>query len=246
MRQHQPPWPRHGAYAPAALASPPASTGTGSLTYTVARKLVETMKTKHLAVSAALITVLGITAGVTLWRRADAADRPRQAIPTFQAVDESVPEHQLLDDALYITAWRQSGLVRNNAVVPKNRPPNLTRIHLGSDGEAITDTYQFGEHGLQAIVAYSAKPNSLCENAEEGQVPALCVRDGAMTGTAGGSGDFRYLTVYFTGNVNGTPSTADPDTANAQRFWADTDFVPISEAAWFTDLVNRGRAAIEK
>jgi hypothetical protein len=72
----------------------------------------------------------------------------------------------------------------------------------------------------------------------------MCVRDDALPRIASGAPGLRQVTVYSTGNVGAAPRAGDPETDRAHRFWTEAEMVPLEEAAWFTDLVTRGKDAL--
>ncbi len=195
------------------------------------------MNRKHLAIAAAVAVSAGLVVGVALARQPAGQ-------PPSTAIDESVPEYRLLQDALQIDLARQAGEAQHFALVPKTRPPDLLRMSLGSNGPGVVvDTYQFGDQWLHALVELAAQPTGTCEEIRDDPASRLCVRDGALTRVAPDAPSFRQLTVYLTGNVTTGPKVGDPETDRARKFWTEAEMVPLSEAAWFTDLVTRGRAA---
>ncbi|XVV08403.1 hypothetical protein ACQP2X_26530 [Actinoplanes sp. CA-131856] len=174
-------------------------------------------------------TLLPIAAGVAVLGLAVLGLAGRAEAPAPQVsdlmVDESVPERALVEDALRIDFDRRHGEAGHFALVPRTRPPGLLRMGIGSNGpDAVVDSYQFGEQKLSALVELASRPTDTCANAE------MCVRN-----------DPRHVTVYFTGNVATTPQVGDPETDTARTFWSKAEMVPVSEAAWFTELLARGR-----
>ncbi|SDT53108.1 hypothetical protein [Actinoplanes derwentensis] len=164
-----------------------------------------------------------------------------------RVLDESVAGHTLLNDALRIDFERRGGLVENYALVPATRPPGLRRMSpLGSKGDngSFVVSYQFGEQWLHAQVELSPQATDTCEAIKDGQLndETLCVRDGGIAANTTG---FTHVTVYLTGNVNTAPEIGDAETDEAAEFWARTEMVPIDQARWFTDLLERGTAAAE-
>jgi hypothetical protein len=202
------------------------------------------VKRKHLGIAVVGAVIVGLAVSVVLSRQA--ADQVET--PPLQAsdliVDESVPEYRLVQDALRIGLDRRAGEAQHFALVPKTRPPGLLRMSVGTNGvDAVVDTYQFGEQWLHALVQLADRPTDTCEGIKEGQRSGMCVRDGALTRVAPDAPSLRHVTVYFTGNVSTTPKVGDPETDTARKFWADVEMVPLAEAAWFTELVTRGKAA---
>lgn len=205
------------------------------------------MRRQHIWTAVALAVSVGLVVGVVLARQA--ADKA--GTPPLQAsdlvVNESVPEYRLVQDALRIDLDRRAGEVRHFALVPKNRPPDLLRMTIGSYGvDAVVDTYQFGGQWGHTLVELAARPTDTCEGIQGGQSSGMCVRDGALTRVAPDAPGLRHVTVYLTGNVSTTPRVGDPETDRAREFWAEVEMVPLSEAAWFTELVTRGRAAVRR
>lgn len=193
-------------------------------------------------VAAVVLLILLGALGILAWRQSSEPEEPASALPAAPAVDPSVPEYKLLHDALQIVASRESGTV-NFSYLPKSRPPDLSRLHLGGGGDTVGDGYQFGKDKLLAIVEFGSRPVDSCK---ELSAPEICVREGQLSGAAAGAGKFRYIAVRFTGNVAATPNLDDPATAEARRFWATVEMVPISEAAWFSELVARARNAVRQ
>ncbi|MBB2947604.1 hypothetical protein FB565_007375 [Actinoplanes lutulentus] len=208
------------------------------------------MRRKRGALAAAAVVIVGgLVAVAVLSGRVSHQAAASQ--PSDLTIDASVPEHKLLQDALRIDMDRQSGESRHFAMVPASRPPDLLRMGsgsnrtasdgTGSDGtDSVVDSYQFGEQWLHALVELSEQPTETCASIRAEQSLGMCVRDGDLDAPA-----LRHLTVYFTGNVSTTPRAGDPETDRAQKFWSETDMVPITEAAWFADLVARGKAAAD-
>jgi hypothetical protein len=110
----------------------------------------------------------------------------------------------------------------------------------------VVDSHHFGEQRLSALVELAAQPTDTCEVIRDEQSSGMCVRNGALTRVAADAASLRHVTVYFTGNVSTTPRVGDPETDRARKFWTDTEMVPLNEAAWFTDLVKRGRTAVQR
>jgi hypothetical protein len=178
------------------------------------------------------------------------ADEP--AKPALQpSVDESVPEYKLLQDVLRIDFDRQAGGGQRYALVPKTRPPDLLRMNIGSivtaDGvETVMTGYQFGQQWLHALVEVAAKPTKTSEYVRTDHKRAMWVRNDAVPERAAGTPRFRHVTVYFTGNVNTAPKAGDPETERARKFWREAEMVSLDEAPWFTNLLTRGRAALQR
>lgn len=160
-------------------------------------------------------------------------------------VKKSVVEHALLNDALQIDFDRRHGSAQIYALVPATRPPGLLRMSPNGshgDGGSFATTYQFGAQQLNAVVELSPRATEACELIKDGQLTpeTLCVRDDEIAANPTG---FTHVTVYFTGNVGARPETRDRETGEAAEFWARTEMVPIDQAHWFTDLLERGTAA---
>ncbi|XVU29937.1 hypothetical protein ACQPZJ_23455 [Actinoplanes sp. CA-054009] len=170
---------------------------------------------KHVLALVAAVAVIGVPG------RAEAPSPQASDI----VVDESVPERSLVEDALRIDFERRHGEPGHFAVVPRTRPPGLLRMGIGSNGpDLVVDSYQFGEQKLYALVELATRPTDTCASAD------MCVRN-----------DARHVTVYFTGNVATTPRVGDPETDTARTFWSKAEMVPVGEAAWFAELLTRGR-----
>jgi hypothetical protein len=187
---------------------------------------VPLVKRSHVVVALVLVVGLAVVGGIV-------HDRPDTvAAAEAPVVDETAPEHRLLQDALDIDRERGAHF----GYVPKTRPPGLLRMMGGSGGpDGVADTYQFGAQQMHAIVLLGAGKNRACADLAG---TALCVRD-----SAGATPGLGHVTVYLTGNVSSTPKAGDPETEQAKRFWSATPMVPVADADWFADLVVRGRAA---
>lgn len=205
------------------------------------------VKRKHIGFTVAVVVSIGLAVSVALLRQtADAAETP-PLLASDLVVDESVPEYKLLQDALRIDLDRRAGESQHFALVPKTRPPDLLRMSIGSDGtHSVVDTYQFGQQWLHSLVELAAQPTDTCEGIRDEQSSGMCVRDGSLTRVAPEMPSLRHVTVYFTGNVSTTPKVGDPETDRARTFWTEVEMVPLDEAAWFTDVVTRGRAALQR
>lgn len=168
--------------------------------------------------------------------------QPEQVTASPPVVGETVAGHALLNDVLQIDFDRRGGLVQSYALVPATRPPGLLRMtSAGSHGEdgLHVMSYQFGTQWLHAQVELAPGPTDTCELIKDGQLTdeTLCVRDDEVAPNGTG---FTHVTVYFTGNVNTAPEIGDAETDEAAEFWARTEMVPIDQARWFTDLLERG------
>lgn len=160
-------------------------------------------------------------------------------------VAESVYGYALLNDALRIDFERRGGLVSTYALVPATRPPGLLRMSpLGSPGEdgSYVASYQFGEQRRYARVELAPRETDTCAEINTGRWhdEATCVRDSVIAANPTG---FTHVAVYFTGYVTSTPRAGDEETSEAAEFWARTEMVPIDQARWFTDLLERGAEA---
>ncbi|GAA2625428.1 hypothetical protein [Paractinoplanes durhamensis] len=172
--------------------------------------------------------------------------------PEFKTIDPSVPEAKLLTSVLYLDQWREFGKPAGFAYVPKTRPPGLTGMDPGNppplngdtllpstEGRTI-DGYHFtaGNTRLFAVVEIATEPTSTCTDTK-GMTNALCVRDEHLPTTTDPTA--RHRTAYFTADSQAALTAAD----EARRFWATTELVPSSEAAWLTDLTAKARAAAQ-
>lgn len=191
-----------------------------------AEMIMKPVHTLTAAVVAAAAAAGTVTAIVVHQRNADTP--PAVTLPTGAPVNPSAAGARLLQDAADIAAYHKTG-EPNFSYVPEQQPPDLLRMGLGGHGAQTADTYQFGDRKLQAIVVFSADSSTNC--------PALCVR--GTTPVPAATAGFRHVMVYFTGNVGESPSTTDPATAAAAKFWSSTTFVPVAKAAWFTELLDR-------
>ncbi|MEU8820459.1 hypothetical protein [Actinoplanes sp. NPDC048796] len=173
---------------------------------------------------ALLLVTAGVLAAVGVTALAGRAEAPVAQVSDL-TVDESVPERSLVEDVLRVDFERRHGDEAHFALVPRERPPGLLRMGIGSDGPgSVVDSYQFGGQKLSALVELATQPTDTCANAE------MCVRD-----------DARHVTVYLTGNVATTPRVGDPETDTARAFWSRAEMVPLADAAWFSELLARGR-----
>jgi hypothetical protein len=208
-------------------------------------------------VAALLVIAVLLAGGVAAAIAAREPDRSAAdtGLPSFSVVPASAPDHQLLQDALDISAWKAAGDVRNFTAVPATRPPGLARMHIGGDGEAVIDTYRLTSR-LMVMAAYSAGPLDICadKNSDEGM---FCVRSETLPDNAAfetplnddrsheGAGALRHLTVYFT-RTGRKPLAQDPDVRAATSFWANVNIVPTSRATWFTELVRTAKTAASR
>ena len=209
---------------------------------------------RSLAPTVVLAIAVGFM-GTSVWYRASAAREPTLVVPDSKIVDSSVPESKLLQSVLYVDEWWEFGNPVGFTYLPKFRPPGLVSVapgnppnlsggsHRGTGNGALIDSYHFkvGGSRLQGVVEFSARPTSTC-GAMKGVTHAVCVRNKALSNPSPTDPDIKYMTVYFTGYSDAALMSADA--AKAKRFWANVDMVPIKEAAWFTDLVSRARAAV--
>jgi hypothetical protein len=141
-----------------------------------------------------------------------------------------------VEDALQIDFDRRAGTTEHFGVVPKIRPPGLLRMAAGSGGDALVDSYRYGDDKLSANVEFAAQPTGTCDLIRSGtsMKGTRCVRTSRQDG--------RHVTVYLVGNVATTPRAGDP----AEAFWADAELVPLERAAWFAELVSRGQADLSR
>lgn len=215
----------------------------GALEWRHLREAGQNVKRRYIGFAVAVAVSVGLVAFAR--QAADEAGTPPLQASDL-TVNESVPEYKLLQDALRIGLDRQDGEVQHFVLVPKTRPPDLLGMSIGSNGPgSVVDTYQFGKQWLYTLVELAAQPTDTCEVIRDEQSSGMCVRDGALTRVAQDAPRLRHVTVYFTGNVSTTPKVGDPETDRARKFWADAEMVPLNEAAWFTDLVTRGKAALQ-
>ncbi|WP_430791600.1 hypothetical protein [Actinoplanes sp. G11-F43] len=155
--------------------------------------------------------------------------------------DESIADHALLNDVLQIDYQRRNESSPAFALVPATRPPGLLRMPAGGshgDGGSFVTNYQFGAQWLHAVVELSPQPTVTCDEADD--TSSMCVRDADIESNVSG---FSHVTVYFTGNVNTAPRAGDRETDEAAEFWSRTEMVPIDEARWFADLLQRASTA---
>ncbi len=213
------------------------------------------MQMSKLGVSAVVLALAAGVVGVYAWRRpADQAQRP-PAAPVIEPLDPSAPEFPLLSDVSYVDAWREFGRPVGFAYVPKSRPPGLTGVTPGDphgggtpggpqDGTR-ADAYTFELAGarVQAFAIFSVRRTDLCEDRKSDRHDP-CVRDGEMSGAASADPGSRHLSVHFT--ASDEAALATPEAKAAKRFWGEVEMVPVAEAAWFTDLVARAKAAVLK
>ncbi|MGK5680155.1 hypothetical protein [Actinoplanes sp. URMC 104] len=187
------------------------------------------MKRARTLIIAAVVIIVAAVAGI-VWQQRDTEREAPAAIPVGPPVNPAVPDAKLLQDVLDINAYRTAG-EKNFSYVPKNRPPDLLRMNAGGTGAQVADTYQFGTQKLSAVAVFTA--------AKDGSCTQVCVRP--STTVPGAQPAFGHVSVSFSGNVTGAPDLDEPATAAAKTFWAGTEFVPVAEAAWFTDLVTRAQ-----
>jgi len=177
---------------------------------------------RTLIVVVAVVLVLG---GVAVAGAMGAWSDGPAAPPGPPVVDASVPDHELLQDALAIDAeWRRGGIA-HFAFLPANRPPGLRRLEGIEVPDGVTDLYT-GD--ARILVKYTADPPGRC-------VPPACLRSGPIGAASGDAPSLHYVTAVTTGG-------AEPG-ARAARFWATTAWVPIAQATWFADLVTEARTA---
>jgi len=160
-------------------------------------------------------------------------------IPVGAAVNPSAPDSRLLQDVLDIVASRNSG-DPNFSYVPKDEPPGLIRMSIGSSNGTVIDNYQAGTEKASALVAFSSKPTDLCANIKDGQVPGSCLRDGRVT-PAPQDATFTYVVVYLGSNVG--PTLSADGKRGLQKYWTAQEFVPFAQSKWMSDLVTRARNA---
>jgi hypothetical protein len=92
------------------------------------------MKFQRVPLAIAVVVVLAVIAGVTYGNRPAADGRSHSVTADVPRVDNAVPEHALLQDALDIATGRQSGTSVNFSYVPRIRPPDLLRMMGGGGG----------------------------------------------------------------------------------------------------------------
>jgi hypothetical protein len=188
------------------------------------------------------------------WNRSANADLPRVMAPSPESVDPSVPEAKLLNGVLYVDGWRRFGNPVGFDYLPRTRPPGLYSVgpgnppnmnggsHRGTGNGAIIDAYdfRFGTTRLFGVVEFAPDRTATCDNMK-GETSSLCVRN--KLNPSATDPDHKWVTVYLTGDH---ATLTGPAGKEAQRFWADVDIVPLDQATWFTDLVARARAAVQK
>lgn len=215
------------------------------------------MKSRKAVGSAVALAVAVGLMGVSVWHRATAEETSTLRTPALETVDPSVPEAKLLQSVLYIDTWRQFGNPVGFSYVPESRPPGLISVgpgnppnltggsHRGASGGPVVDFYdsKVGGYRLFAVAKFSAGATSTCGDTK-GMTHAVCVRDRVLSEPSPTDADVRHLTVYFTGDSDAVFTTTEAE--KAKRFWADVEMVPVGEATWFTDLVRRARAAVQR
>jgi hypothetical protein len=190
---------------------------------------------------AAVVVAAAAVVGVAAWHRAGAAREAVPVAPEVAVVDPSVPEAKLLNGVLYVDERRRSGEPVGFAHVPRERPPGLTDVTpdlSGGGDSARTDSYRLtlGGSRVFVFVEFAARPTATCEDTR-GMTHAVCVRTAELPEPG-----VRYVTVYLTAGS----AAVLADAGQVRRFWAGVDLVPVGEAAWFTDLVTRARAAVPR
>jgi hypothetical protein len=155
--------------------------------------------------------------------------------PGGTQVDWSVAEHELLEDVLAIDAGRHEGTV-NFTYVPETRPDGLRRMsaHTADHGTKILDDYDIGP--IQILAEFTAEPTTSCEemNADPGGL--LCIRDEKLK-VAADEPKMRNVMMYY---GEGLKKVSDGD---IRKFWSSVKLVPVADAPWFTELLERARAA---
>jgi hypothetical protein len=144
-----------------------------------------------------------------------------------EAAERFAAAHPLEMAAASIDSVRRIGQVSHFALVPQSMPPGIVRMEPtgGVADDGVTDIYSYG--ALKAVVKFTAVPGEHpC-----GDQP--CVRDAELTVATPDAPSLRHVAVWLTG----TPS---PEATEVQQFWAETGWVPIAEAEWFTDLAMQG------
>ncbi|WP_250001075.1 hypothetical protein [Actinoplanes sp. M2I2] len=209
-------------------------------------------------VNAALGVVVAagiLGAAVRFWPASEAG--ATVIAPPSRVVDPSVPEAKLLDSVLSVEGWRDFGNPVGFAYVPKSRPPGLTDLtpgnppdltggsHRGSGNGALLDAYHLEVDGRRVMVAveFSAGPTSTCADVA-GLTAATCVRDDKPITPEPDDVALRHTTAYLTADSAAALTSAEAEAA--KRFWATAPFVPVTEATWFTDLLVRAEAAVQK
>jgi hypothetical protein len=174
-----------------------------------------------IAVVAAVILACGAIGVVGQMRRSareaaqDAAERAQIA-----ALDP------LFADAHRIDLERRAGHVSHFALVPKTRPPGLARLEaIGGPGDdGVTDTYASG--ALRAIVKFTALPGAHPCGVQ------TCVRDSEVGASTPDAPSLEHVAIWLSGD--------GPELVPIKKFWAETAWVPVADAPWFTDLAARG------
>ncbi|MCY1142941.1 hypothetical protein OWR29_33525 [Actinoplanes sp. Pm04-4] len=200
----------------------------------------------------AVVVAAGVAAAAGHYLQAGEAEATVVAPPN-RTVDPAVPEARLLNSVLYIDGWREFGNPVGFTYVPKTRPPGLVDLnpgnppnlsggsHRGSGNGAQIDAYHL--KGLFVALEFAATPTETCANAQD-PPRAICVRDNKPTVPDPADINLRYTTAYFTA---GKPTTFKSKTTEAaKRFWSKVEMVPVQEAPWFTDLVTRAEASLQK
>nr|WP_221376683.1 hypothetical protein [Actinoplanes polyasparticus] len=201
----------------------------------------------------ALVVAAGLT--VRHWPADEAA--AGVIAPTPRSVDPSTPEAKLLDSVLYVDDWRRFGNPVGFTYVPESRPPGLIEIspgnppnlsggpHRGSGNGALLDGYRFsaGNARIFVVVEFAAGPTSTCTDVSD-LSHAICVRSSKPIRPAPDDVALHQTTAYFTADSNAALKSTDAEIA--KRFWATTDFVPATDADWFTDLIDRAEDATQE
>jgi hypothetical protein len=193
-------------------------------------------KTHMLGAVAAVVTAAAIAVGVNAARAEPAPD------DTVSLVDESVPQHELLDDVLAIDAQRNSGGF-GFAYVPKARPADLQRMITGTSGDAVVDGYHLGGQPSQVFVEYAAQPTGTCDSLRTDPGTGLCLQSRTLTND---DTKMHNVTVYLSQVGISAPTATDPATSSLRAFWSSTELIPTHEAAWFADLLTQAKAAPKK
>jgi VanZ family protein len=165
----------------------------------------------------------------------------RQTQPDATA-DASRSGDELLDDVRAILAAQNARGVPNFSYLPQRQPPNLTRMLIAKASDPAVDSYQFGDGTTYAYVQYGRRRPHNCTAEPERGSSELCVQYKPIRPT-GPSATYSYVSVRLGTSTGATPDLEDPTTRADTTYWASTDFVPLSEADWFTDLATRALAA---
>lgn len=181
---------------------------------------------KRLLMASAVVILTLVGVGVVGQIR-----RAHREAAAQQAAEQRAAAHSPLQAAAAsIDRDRRVGHVSHFALVPATLPPGLVQMEaIGDPGDdGVTDVYAYGL--VKAVVKFTA----VQDRRPCGDQP--CVRDSALAVTTPDAPSLNHVAVWLTG----TPSRDDP---GVRRFWAETTWVPIAKASWFTELAAQGESS---